>query len=653
MKTAFINLLRYLCVAAAVAGLSLNTLAQDILIKPIRGGGLDTNAPMIHVDIFYDYAANQMHATLDTNYGTAKLLPLPAGYAFDSRSNYFVLNGKAHNFQYAWNPGGIFSPPAGAAVWIECLSASPGLECYDGPGNKTISPPRTYAPIFGTAGSSTRWQWYGQMAHNSYAVLNPSNNVMTAQYRVYFGDAVTGAPDAYTNYNDATITLTWRVDPVIVVKTSRGGGLDTNAPMVHVDLFYDYTANQMRATLDTNAATPRLLAMPAGYTFDSRSNYYVLNGKAYNYQYAWNPGGIFSPPAGAAVWIECLSASPGLECYDGPGNKMLMTPRTYAPIFGTAGSSNRWQWYGAMAHNSYAVLNPTNSVMTAEYRIYFGDATTGAPDAYASYGDARMTLTWLVDLPVPPLFQFGADDTTNAAPLCFINANQCATNSMAVVNLHYTNAGPCGLQFECGLPMMAVPATASNGGPCADHAAQGSCLELELVSLNGPPGASLGFWEPGQSQPRFSLPVGEAASTNRFVLSESQGAPGADPYGFIQGRRFAVSQPGLYSLGFRVVDTSTNGPGGGPIHAPSPVYQVYLQAGLTIASLARQGASTTALFGGEAARTFYLERSPMLGPSASWQTVAGPLTGTSRLQTLTAPADANPLGFFRLRTTLP
>jgi prepilin-type N-terminal cleavage/methylation domain-containing protein len=181
----------------------------------------------------------------------------------------------------------------------------------------------------------------------------------------------------------------------------------------------------------------------SAYTFDSRSNYFVLNGRAYNYQYAWNPGGIFSPPAGAAVWIECLSATPGLECYDGPGNKMLTTPRTYAPIFGTPGSSNRWQWYGAMAHNSYAVLNPTNPVMTAQYRIYFGDAVTGAPDAYSSYGDATMTLTWLVDLPVPPLYQFGAADTTNAAPLCFINADQCATNSRAVVNLRYTNTGPC------------------------------------------------------------------------------------------------------------------------------------------------------------------------------------------------------------------
>jgi hypothetical protein len=439
----------------------------------------------------------------------------------------------------------------------------------------------------------------------------------------------------------------------ILTKPSRGGGLDTNAPMVHVDIFYDYGANEMHATLDTNYATAKLLPLPAGYAFDSRSNYYVLNGKAYNYQYAWNPGGIFSPPTGAAVWIECLSASPELECYDGPGNKTISPPRTYAPIFGTAGSSTRWKWYGSMAHNSYAVLNPTNSLMTAQYRIYFGDEVTGAPDAYASYGDATMTLTWLVDLPVPPLYLFGATDATNAAPLCFINADQCATGSLAVVNLRYTNAGPCALQYECSLPMQAVPATASYGGPASNHACLGSCLDLELICLQGPPGASLSLWEPGQPQPCLSMPVGETGGTNRFVLSESQGAPGADPYGCIQGRHIAVNQPGLYCLGFRAVDSSTNGPGGGPIHVPSPLYQVYLQAGLTVTSLSPQGATATALFGGEAARTFYLERSLELGPSAFWQTVAGPLTGTSRLQTISDPAAPGGRSYFRLRATTP
>jgi hypothetical protein len=114
-----------------------------------------------------------------------------------------------------------------------------------------------------------------------------------------------------------------------------------------------------------------------------------------------------------------------------------------------------------------------------------------------------------------------------------------------------------------------------------------------------------------------------------------------------------VSQAGLYCLGFRVVDTSTNGPDGGPIHSPSPLYRVYLQAGLTATSLTQQGNSAVVLFGGEATHTFYLERSLDLGPSALWQTVAGPLSGTSRLQTLTDPAPPGGGGYFRLRATTP
>jgi hypothetical protein len=641
-----------LCLAAVVIS-PIHISGQDILTKPSRGGGLDTNAPMIHVDVFYDYAAHQMRATLDTNYAIPKLVPLPVGYSFDSRSNYSVLAGKAYNFQYAWNPGGVFTNPAGAAVWIECLGASPGLETYDGPGNKMINPPRSYAPIFGTAGSSSRWQWYGSMAHNSYAVLNPTDSAVSAQYRVYFGDAQTGAPEPYAGYGDATVTLTWTVDPVVVVKPSRGGGLDTNAPMVHVDLFYDYAVNQMRATLDTTKATPQLVPLPAGYTFDSRSNYSVLNGKSYNFQYAWNPGGVFTNPPGAAIWIECLNASPGLETYDGPGNKMISPPRSYAPIFGTAGSSTRWQWYGSMAHNSYAVLNPTNTLMSAQYRVYFGDAVTGARDAFANYGDATITLTWTLDLPLPPLFLFGAEDQTNRAPLCFLNGDQFVTNSQAVLNLRYTNAGPCSCEYECSLQTLAVPATTTCGGPFTNHAALGSHLELQLVYLSGPAQATLGFWEAGQSQPSFRMRTGETAGTDSIELSESQGNPQDDPYGRILGRHMAVSQPGLYCLGFRILDTSTNGLDGGPIHQPSPLYHVYLQAGLGVNSLIRQGPSVTALFAGEPGKSFYLERSPVLGPEAVWQTVTGPLTGTARLQTLTDTAAGESKNFFRLRATTP
>ncbi len=450
----------------------------------------------------------------------------------------------------------------------------------------------------------------------------------------------------------AGLALSHGLGQTIIVKPARGGALDTNAPMIHVDVFYDYAANQMRATLDTSQPVPRLLPLPAGYGFDTLSNYAVLNGKAYNFQYAWNPGGTFSPPAGAAVWIECLSRSPELECYDGPGNKMISPPRTYAPIFGTGGSSVKWQWYGAMAHNSYAVLNPTHRSVSADYRVYFGDALTGARDAYTQYTDATVRLTWNIDLPGPPELQFGALDLTNGASLCWLDADDLATNSRAVVNFNYTNVGSCALQYECSIPLTAVAATEANGGPVTNHAAPGSCLELQFVSLAGPAGSVLSGWQPGEAQPLFALPAGETGGTNRIALSANDGTPNADPYGQTQPL-FSLSKPGLYCLAFKLVDSSTNGPAGGPLHSASPVYHIYLQAGLTLSGLGRQGTSAAALFGGEAGQCFYLESCATPDPAAGWQTVAGPLTGTGRLQTLVDPAASSARLFYRLRATTP
>jgi len=433
----------------------------------------------------------------------------------------------------------------------------------------------------------------------------------------------------------------WPAAAQTYVTPMMGGG-QVSAPMVHIDIYYDAGANQLHALVDDSQETPMLRPLEPGYAFDPLQPYAVLNEKAYNFQYGWNVGGFFSLPPGSKIWIELMDSSPNLETYE---------EYTYAPIFGTGGSPRLWMWAGRMVHNTYAVHPPPVSRLFAEYHIFFGDENTGSRTNFMEFDDTLVQLEWtVVPLEDPMTFRFGALGQTNGAPLCFINADQFVSSSLAVVNLRYTNDGPCSLQYACCLPMMAVPATAGNGGPATNPAALGSCLELQFVSLSGPSPSSLSFWEAGSSQPGFSLATGETAGTNRFVLSQNSGIPGTDPYGCIQGRHLTVNHPGLYCLGFRAVDTSTNGPAGAPIHAVSPLYHVYLQAGLTIASLTRGGASATASYGGEPGRTFYLERSLALGASASWQTVAGPLAGTNRLQTLTDPAAPDSRSFFRLRT---
>ena len=56
-----------------------------------------------------------------------------------------------------------------------------------------IYPGNWYSGIFGTDGSSAKWQWDGSMIHNLYTVPwnyhSIPNEVFFATYKVYVGDA--------------------------------------------------------------------------------------------------------------------------------------------------------------------------------------------------------------------------------------------------------------------------------------------------------------------------------------------------------------------------------------------------------------------------------------------------------------------------------
>jgi MYXO-CTERM domain-containing protein len=102
--------------------------------------------------------------------------------------------------------------------------------------------------------------------------------------------------------------------------------------------------------------------------------------------------GFWAPPAGSVLWIEQLSATPGLLSYSGG---TMMNQGSFAPIFGTAGSSSRIQWNGAMLHNWYAATSAGD--YSATYRIYFGDAQGNATDGFQA---GEVTLNWTA-VPAP------------------------------------------------------------------------------------------------------------------------------------------------------------------------------------------------------------------------------------------------------------
>lgn len=175
------------------------------------------------------------------------------------------------------------------------------------------------------------------------------------------------------------------------IQPQLGGGSPggPSAPMKHADVWFDYLfTDTVEVVIDTSVATPRLWPTLPTDGFDPAGPWDALNGKAYNAQYGWNPNGFVRLPAGAAFWIEQTGSSEGLEVYQAP-------PESPAgePIFGTAGSSTLWKWSTTrMVHNYYAVEDVTSGPHWASYRVYVGDAETGAPNA--AYTAAEVTFNF-------------------------------------------------------------------------------------------------------------------------------------------------------------------------------------------------------------------------------------------------------------------
>jgi len=302
-------------------------------------------------------------------------------------------------------------------------------------------------------------------------------------------------------------------------------------------------------------------------------------------------------------------------------------------------------------HNTYAVRYPVTERVLASYHVFFGDEITGSRQGFERYGDVQIQLEWDVESVMSPTtFEFGAAGSTNPAPLQFLNAASYVTNSDNVINLLSTNADAGSGPFEGTFSLLSLPATFIHGGPATNHAAVGSCLEMQVVSLSGPPGARLELWDTNAPQTAFVISTGESAGTNRFRVSASSGMHRQDPFGIMRAGRIRASQPGLYCLGFKLVDASTNGVGGAPLHLDSDRYSIYLQAGITIASILRQAQSSTVEVAAEPGRWYYLEATSVVGPGAVWNTIAGPLPGTNRLQRFKDLAEAQDQRIYRLRS---
>ena len=208
-------------------------------------------------------------------------------------------------------------------------------------------------------------------------------------------------------------------------------------------------------------------------------------------------------------------------------------------------------------------------------------------------------------------------------------------------------------QVEVGFA--ALPATLWTGGPAPNAAAPGAYIEVKVISVAGPPGGSIGFWEENEEMTetirRFSIPSGTSGSTNRFNVSEGITTPdGPDPFGHIHGRRFTANKPGLYTMGLQLVDTSTAGANGGPIHRPSnPTNYFYFQAGVYIDSVTKTNNTVTVRFGARSFRNYELQANSSL-TGTNWFTVSSALGGNhSDMHFLSDTNPTNTGRVYRLR----
>jgi hypothetical protein len=259
----------------------------------------------------------------------------------------------------------------------------------------------------------------------------------------------------------------------------------------------------------------------------------------------------------------------------------------------------------------------------------------------------------------------GAVSTNAGAKLKFVNGTNFAAASgykipvvyQQFINRYYTNFyyGTTNLLFQA----LSVKTNSTTA------AAAGAHVVCQIVSVTGPAGGVMTFWEQGAKWPTYQFPVNGVYATgkNRIILGNVEtgaGVPGGDPFGNIRGRRFTFNKFGEYLVTYRLYDDSENNPTAAvPIHLPSDPLTIKFVTGLGMepTNLKKTNNVSTLTFVQSALTNMYVEAATDLkGP---WATVAGPFTnapvGTGSLLTTlnftNSPSVASV--FYRLRAVAP
>lgn len=242
----------------------------------------------------------------------------------------------------------------------------------------------------------------------------------------------------------------------------------------------------------------------------------------------------------------------------------------------------------------------------------------------------------------------GAESQTPGSKLIFANGAAFATNSGYVKTLTFTNASTYAGYFQGNTTFTALPATADNAGPDPQAPLLGAYIAAQLVSLEGPTGGEFALWETGATTPTYTIKSGEAAGTNSWILSENEGLAGTDPYGHIHGRRWTLTKPGLYKLGLRALDLSTNGVNGGPLHTPSDIIYTFVEAGVNVTMIEPDVDHTQVRFVAPLGTTWQVEAATDI--TGGWNPIGDPVVGNDLIHEVADETEVAGQRYYRVRS---
>ncbi|HYG21960.1 MAG TPA: hypothetical protein VEH04_04195 [Verrucomicrobiae bacterium] len=254
----------------------------------------------------------------------------------------------------------------------------------------------------------------------------------------------------------------------------------------------------------------------------------------------------------------------------------------------------------------------------------------------------------------------GAVSTNTGTKLKFVNGTNYASSSGFVLPMNYQRfSNRYFTNYFYGTTNLWLQALSARTNSDVS-AALGSYIACEIVSVDGPEGGALTFWEQGAKFPTYQYAVGATyePGKNRILLSNIQtgaGLPGGDPFGSIRGRRFTVNKRGEYLVTLVLHDTSSNHPELiAPIHAASDPLTIKLVADVNLAlTSVAAGEDVLALsFARMGITNLFVEATTNL--ANGWTPVAGPFTNSPEVTALTFTNQPGmPASFYRLRGVAP